>query len=174
LTRTTKARTMNPEGGIMHSGFIARFRTHYAEGNGCWLWKGATDKDGYGLVKRDGRMLRAHRVMYELERGPIPGGKLVMHSCDTPGCVRPDHLLLGTPKENTQDMIAKGRRHLTTGSTAQRGTLNGRAKLTEREVKSIRRRYTAGELQIHLAAEFGITQGAVHKIVAGLTWGHLE
>lgn len=154
--------------------FLARFHKKYAKQDGCWLWLGGKDRDGYGMVKFCGRQFRAHRVMYEIATGPIPRGLIVMHTCDNPGCVNSQHLLTGTYKDNTQDMIRKGRKHLTIGSKAQRGTLNGKARLTEDDVREIRRRHAAGEMQIDLGPEFGITQGAVHKVISRRTWKHVD
>lgn len=77
---------------------------------GCWVWMGARDQAGYGAVKVDGRMRRAARVAWELAYGPIPAGLNILHSCDNPPCVRPDHLMIGTQRANIQDMLAKGRR----------------------------------------------------------------
>ena len=81
--------------------------------NGCWEWQAARNKKGYGLIGdengRDGRTLLAHRVSYELFVGPIPSGLLVMHKCDNPRCVNPEHLKVGTAQENSNDMVDKGR-----------------------------------------------------------------
>ena len=81
----------------------------------CWEWKGWKDKDGYGGLSYKGVTYKAHRVSYELYSGIAPGDKCVCHSCDNPSCVNPDHLWLGTQKENVHDMIAKGRRVLLKG-----------------------------------------------------------
>jgi hypothetical protein len=81
-----------------------------AVGDGCWEWQGAHDGDGYGLIKIDGKLRRATRVAWETAYGPIPAGLSVLHSCDNPPCVRPDHLMLGTQRANIRDMLAKGRR----------------------------------------------------------------
>lgn len=81
--------------------------------DGCWLWRASTDPRGYGkiVVHVDGeaRLSGAHRVSWELANGPIPTGLCVLHRCDTPSCVRPDHLFLGTLADNTKDMYGKGR-----------------------------------------------------------------
>jgi hypothetical protein len=76
----------------------------------CWLWTGTKNERGYGFTTyTDGRNAKAHRVAWELTNGPIPEGLWVLHRCDVPSCVRPDHLFLGDAKENTRDMHAKGR-----------------------------------------------------------------
>lgn len=79
------------------------------DANGCWIWNSKKNKAGYGLIKIDGSYKRAHRVSYELFIGEIPDGLLVCHKCDVRECINPDHLFIGTHKENTQDMISKGR-----------------------------------------------------------------
>jgi len=86
----------------------------------CWEWQGGTQNVGYGLIRDGKRMRSTHRVSYEEHKGPIPKGLCVMHSCDNPICVNPLHLSLGTHKQNTHDMMAKGRAkpfggHLHTG-----------------------------------------------------------
>lgn len=76
----------------------------------CWLWTGSKDDDGYGLAFFwHRRRIKAHRLSWELNRGPIPAGLDVLHSCDNPPCVRPDHLFLGTQVENMEDARRKGR-----------------------------------------------------------------
>jgi hypothetical protein len=82
----------------------------------CWEWKGKRQRPsrvspgGYGIVRRFGRALFAHRYAYELRVGPIPSGTLILHSCDNPPCVNPDHLSVGTQSKNIADMWARGRR----------------------------------------------------------------
>ena len=77
--------------------------------DGCWLWTGATASYGYGKMMLDGETVRAHRAAYLLLVGPIPDGLYVLHRCDVRRCVNPAHLFLGTPSDNTKDMLAKGR-----------------------------------------------------------------
>jgi len=76
---------------------------------GCWLWGGYLKPDGYGRVRLHGTKWLAHRAVYELMVGPIPEGVQVCHSCDNPSCVRPDHMFLGSQRDNVQDCIKKGR-----------------------------------------------------------------
>jgi predicted XRE-type DNA-binding protein len=76
---------------------------------GCWLWRGAVAKTGYGQASFNGRTIAAHRASWQRERGAIPTGMLVLHKCDVRDCVRPSHLFLGTHKDNMADMYAKGR-----------------------------------------------------------------
>lgn len=94
---------------------IDRFEAQYIpEPNcGCWLWVGAdrsgSRDDGYGQIVVDGKKCAAHRVAWELFRGPIPDGLFALHRCDVMPCVNPDHLFLGTRSDNMRDMTRKGR-----------------------------------------------------------------
>lgn len=85
-----------------------RSKVEYELNTGCWLWAGAM-RAGYGTINIRAINVYAHRASYAAHKGAIPRGLFVCHSCDTPLCVNPDHLWLGTPIENVQDMVAKGR-----------------------------------------------------------------
>jgi hypothetical protein len=97
----------------------------------CWLSKRARDKDGYAYASIKRITTRAHRLSYMIHYGPIPNGMLVCHTCDNPPCVNPNHLYLGNPIDNTQDMISKGRKAST------KGELNGTSILTDDEIIQI-------------------------------------
>lgn len=100
--------------GRKASSVDVRFWSHVERTSECWEWVGASANRGtkgrnYGVFWLGGKLEVSHRVSWVMERGPIPPGMLVCHRCDNPPCVRPDHLFLGTPTDNMQDMIAKGR-----------------------------------------------------------------
>lgn len=132
----------------------------------CWLWIGAKSSSGYGCFRTHFKDWRAHRFAYTLCRNKIPKGLLVLHSCDNPGCVNPSHLFLGTPADNTRDMIKK-RRHTY-------GTKVHTAKLNEKEVKEIRRKYATGRYtQKQLSNRYGINQTNIQAVIVGKTWKHI-
>jgi len=79
---------------------------------GCVVWTGAKTDKGYGLIEVKGKTRRAHRVAYETFKGEIPAGLLILHRCDNPSCVNPEHLRTGTQVDNMQEMVAKGRQRI--------------------------------------------------------------
>lgn len=135
----------------------------------CWEWTGATSY-GYGCIGigRVGqkRVLKAHRVSWEMHNGAIPDGALVLHHCDNPPCVNPAHLFLGDHVANSDDKVAKGRQ--------QRGEGHHNRKLNMETVREMRRRYAAGEGTTgDLGAEYGVWQATVSSIVRGRLWANV-
>lgn len=149
--------------------FEAKFKNDPA--TGCWIWQAAKNEKGYGafgVPQDDGtqKIVTAHRYAYETYVGPIPEGMCVLHKCDTPSCVCPAHLWIGTHQENMADKVAKGRQ--------ARGETAGMAKLTEADVIAIRVLWDSGELtQREIADMFEISQPAVSQIVNATRWAHL-
>lgn len=141
---------------------------------GCWLWSGVTNGIGYGMLTdrtpdNPGRKVLAHRLSWEIAKGPIPPGLCVLHRCDTPQCVNPDHLFLGTHKTNSDDKIAKGRfRHW-----RPVGEANPRAKLDARRVREMR--CLARSLPRRaIAQRFGLSLAATAKAITRKTWAHVR
>lgn len=139
-----------------------------AGSDACWLWTGAVNEHGYGVIRpagrRSGPAERAHRVAVRLD-GRDPTGYCVLHSCDNPPCVNPAHLSLGSKADNTQDMIAKQRGLV--------GVRNGIAKLTDSEVREIRRQRADGVMRKTIAAAFQVSPATITRIVQGKGWRHV-
>ena len=133
----------------------ARFHRFVRRSPGCWIWTGAKDRDGYGVIADGRRTLAAHRVSYELHNRALPPGSLVMHSCDVPACVNPAHLSVGTKRTNALDMTRKGRRA---------------TKLTRLQVLEIRARAEAGESVADLAVAFEVSVATIRSIVSRRSW----
>lgn len=132
----------------------------------CWFWKSARRSDGYGAFTVDRRQVSAHRHSYALSKGSIPAGMVVMHSCDQPLCVNPDHLSVGTSAQNAADAARKGRR--------LPGSKNHQAKLTEKLVLEMRARYAKGGIsQKRIAEEYGVSPALVGFIVTRKLWKHI-
>jgi len=148
-----------------------RFWLHVKKSKGCWIWTGAK-RDGYGRIGGGPgkNALQAHRVSWELEYGPIPEGKCVLHRCDNPPCVRPRHLFLGTKFENAVDRDRKGRRK--TGRIYP-GSQCKTSKLIEKQVLRLRRLRTQGWTLIQLAIEFDIHYTHVRRICLRKNWRHI-
>lgn len=136
----------------------------------CWVWIGRLSKQGYGRIDDGRRSVRksfvAHRVSYEIANGSIPEGMEVCHRCDNRACVNPLHLFAGTHAENMADMANKGRAR----TPSSVGSLNGRAILTEGDVRAIRRCTGTGS---SIAAELGLPVEAVRDVIRGKSWRHV-
>lgn len=126
----------------------------------CWPWLASKMEMGHGHIWiRKGVFRAAHRVSWEVNRGPIPDGLHVLHSCDNPPCVNPDHLRLGTNRDNIRDKVERGRS----------SWVGRRSKLTWDEVRDIRRRARYGN-HAALALEFGVSRSLVSMIAEGKRW----
>jgi hypothetical protein len=136
----------------------------------CWNWFGQIMPNGYGRVSAGAKLdggIGAHRVSWSLfNKQNVPHGMYVMHSCDNRACVNPNHLSIGTPKDNTQDMIAKGRKKV----VAPLGEGNGKAKLTVEKVKLIKQ---SNLKSAELARQFGLSENCIRGVRIGRTWSHV-
>lgn len=152
---------------------VRRFWSRVMKSDECWEWIGATNDAGYGQMNVSGKCLYAHRMSYEIHRGSIVAGLCVLHRCDNPPCVNPAHLSLGTKRDNTQDMLAKGRHGaMVKPECVLRGSRHGLAKLNEQKVVEIRR---LGGLvsQRKLAASYGVSQGTIRDVLNRSLWKHV-
>jgi hypothetical protein len=116
----------------------------------------------YGIIAKWPKNVYAHRASYEGHRGPIPDGMFVCHTCDNPGCINPDHLFLGTPADNTADMMEKGR--------SGRGERKG-GRFTEDDVRAI---LQSDERHSALAQRYGVSQSHIHQIKHRKIWSHVS
>lgn len=130
--------------------------------NGCRIWTGGLDKDGYGQMWWKGKRRRASKLSYEEAHGPLPAGILACHTCDIPACIDLDHLFPGTSKQNTRDMLAKNRH--------AKGERAGSARLTADKVRAIR---SDGRTIATIAKEYGIAQTTVGFVKRRITWSHV-
>jgi len=135
----------------------------------CWQWIGCVGTRGYGQCY-DGRNkppCRAHRMSWRLKYGNLEDKDLVLHKCDNPLCVNPEHLFIGTHQDNMKDKVAKGRGNPPVGER------HGQAKITEDSVREIKSLYKAKVSQGSLAKRFGVCQQQISRIVTGKRWRHI-
>ena len=161
---------------------LERFLLYISESshpNGCWIWEGMKSHNGYGRFRiRGGKRIPAHRYSYELFKGKIKSGLLVCHSCDNPPCVNPEHLWMGTQKQNIDDMIKKKRGGFGSGVDPNsvpklKGTAHPRAKLTDEKVKKMRQLSKEGLTNRELGRLFNISEYTVSGIILGNEWKHV-
>lgn len=129
--------------------------------SGCWLWTGAVNDSGYGLFRNNER---AHRVSYEIHKGPIPNGLVACHKCDNRLCVNPDHIFIGTKGDNNRDMHAKGR------ANRPRGEAN-HSRLSGEQVEFV----LLSQLGTRqLGRLLGVSHTCISRIRRGLRWKHVS
>ena len=141
----------------------------------CVLWDKAISSTGYGQKWHKGRMVAAHRWAYEQANGVIPDGLWVLHQCDVKRCVNPDHLYLGTVKDNTRDavqrgQIATGKRHgsKTKPDAFPRGSCRPNSKLTVEQVQEIRELFQPKKWTLQkIADKYGVSISTVSRVIRG-------
>lgn len=139
---------------------------------GCIIW-GGWKVGGYGRIRWKGKRIAVHRAAYEELNGPIPDGLCACHMCDTPSCVNPNHIFLGTRADNNRD---KTKKHRQSRGEAHAKNLYGRTnpKLTEQQVIEIRALYNQGLTQYRLADMYHVSQPQINQIVNNKSWSHLN
>lgn len=130
----------------------------------CVEWAKARGRQGYGVAWQNGKKISAHRFAWIKANGPIPTGMCVLHRCDNPSCVNPEHLFLGTRGQNNADRAAKKR------NADISGEKHPMAKFTEKQVCSIRE---DSRSQRAIAAEYGVTQSCISNIKRRRSWAHI-
>ena len=136
--------------------------------DGCWVWNGKPNADGYGIFYLNNSSCMAHRFSWELLHGKVPRGFEVCHSCDNPPCVNPQHLWLGTHLENVHDRDIKGRQ------ASHKGNKNGRAVLNEDGVRKIKKLRADGIQYKEIAKMMSVSEGCVNHILNGRHWSWVE
>ncbi|WP_395055226.1 HNH endonuclease signature motif containing protein [Polaromonas sp.] len=163
-------------GATVSNKLITNFQ-EYVEGrsvrlpwSGCHIWLGSANGGGYGTSQFAGRVLGTtivHRALFQHLNGAVPRGAYICHECDTPSCVNPSHLFLGTPTDNARDRANKGR------SAPKYGEFSGRAKLTTLDVLEIRRLRLMGAPLPGLASTYRVSTSTILNAATGRTWRSL-
>lgn len=154
-----------------------RFWPKVEKGENCWIWKAFTTYEGYGRLSctQYGKEVQylAHRVSWWLFYGDDPGLMEVCHACDTPPCVRPDHLFLGTQADNLRDMYKKGRNDCSHLPKFLNGEANINAVITKEDAAKIKRLLRDGHRKTDIASYLNVSVHVVKNIARGATWNHV-
>lgn len=173
---------MIPDREILYK-YRERFWSRVDKSGSCWIWTGGLSEDGYGLfsiwIDSKDKKIRAHRASYMLNIGDIPDGMLVLHECDNPPCVNPNHLFLGTHKDNSDDKVAKGRQlkgeamQLALKDKVLVGSNHPNSKLNEDQVREIKLMLSRGMAKRQIARMIGIDKSVIISISQGRAWKHV-
>lgn len=161
----------------MRKTMLDRFEEKYSRGGAdeCWEWSAGLCRYGYGRFRVDGEKVGAHRASYSLYVGPVPAGAMVLHSCDNRKCVNPAHLRIGTAKDNAMDAASRARtlkgRKVPESRRSYVGENGPRAKLTREQAQRI---LADPRTVREIAADYGITYGAVGHLKRGMTWANIQ
>lgn len=165
--RKSKGQSLT-EKSVYQKTALEKFQEKYeVMDNGCWNWKNPRPDGRANTFWHEGKVMGAYKASYLIHKGPV-GDLWVLHRCDNGLCVNPDHLFLGTPKDNTQDMIQKGRQVWKKGEG--RGKV---AKLTEAQVLEIKSAAASGVKGNRLAKQYGVHRATLYDILNGKTWTHV-
>jgi len=146
---------------------VIRFFSKVEKTDTCWIWKANSICDGYGFIKVNKTNIRAHRFSYQLHYGKFNKELHVLHKCDNRLCVRPDHLFLGTNKDNVDDKVSKDRQ--------AKGSINGNSILNEEQVKEIKfhlQNKYYGYMK-DLVSKYNVSERCIRDIKSGRTWKHI-
>lgn len=138
---------------------------------GCWEWNGCVQGNGYSRIRFSGKTEYGHRAAYVVFHGTIPHGMDVCHTCDNRKCVNPDHLFIGTRKENMQDCAKK--RRTTKGISFNTGESCGVSKLKEADIICARKLAQEGEIPRVIAEKFGVHPDTIRCAIQRKTWRHI-
>lgn len=144
-----------------------RFWDKVDKSGDCWKWTAGTCAAGYGRIGYEGRNVKAHRVSYAMHNGSIPKGLHVLHHCDNPRCVNPDHLYAGTDLDNSNDKHRRGRANVPIGER------NSNSRLSEQDVVLIRELADIGTKRKALAWLFDVNKSCIDRVVTRKTWKHV-
>lgn len=137
--------------------------------SGCWLWEGSSNKSGHCQIYYNKQLRYVHRLSYELFVGPIPKYKFILHKCDVASCINPDHLYVGTARDNVKDRVERKR------SFRPKGELHPLAKMIDRDVIIIKSLYEDHKLSIaDIASLFNMSFTNINRILRNVTWKHVE
>ena len=125
---------------------------------GCWIWFGAQRGVGYGAIKINGRVIDAHRAAYEIYKGPVPKGALILHTCDNRACVNPDHLVIGDHSQNQRDAMNRA------GVKPWRATRT--TPLTSQEIAQIHSDYAGGVSERQLTRKYNVAATSLKRLLA--------